>query len=53
MQKVETYYQIWDAEKQIKKHIQDGWRVHTCAMGTFVAGCKIRDHILVIYEKEG
>jgi hypothetical protein len=53
MQKVETYYDMLDAATQMKKHIRDGWRVHTCAMGSFMAGYNSHDHILVIYEKEG
>ena len=52
MQKVETYYEIVDAADAMRKHIRGGWRVHTCTMGSFMAGYSPTDHILVVYEKD-
>ena len=52
MQKVELYYDMGQAASDMRKYINKGWRVHTCTIGSFMAGYSPCDHILVIYEKE-
>lgn len=52
MQKVETYYDIIEAKRDMNNYIKSGWRVHTCTMGTYMTGYSSKEKILVIYEKE-
>lgn len=51
-QKVEMYFEMFEAYKDMNKHIKNGWRVHTCTMGTYVAGYSPKEKVLVVYEKE-
>ena len=51
MQKVEVYYDMVVAQSDMKEHIESGWRVHTCTMGTYVSGYQSREKVLVVYEK--
>lgn len=52
MQQVKIYYNLADAALDMEEYIHHGWRVHTCTMGTYVAGYSSKDHVLVVYEKE-
>lgn len=47
MQIVEVYYGVLEAERDMKKHINLGWRVHICTMSCYAGNEKI----LVVYEK--
>lgn len=47
MQEVEVYYSIREAERDMKKYIEQGWRVHTCTMCCNGSNEKV----LVVYEK--
>ena len=51
MQKVEMYFDLLKAKRDMESHIKAGWRVHTCTMGSYMAGFNASDHILVVYEK--
>jgi hypothetical protein len=51
MQKVEMYHDILAAKFDMEKWINNGWRVHTCTMGTYVAGYTSHEKILVVYER--
>lgn len=51
MQEVEVYYNICEATIGMRKHIKDGWRVHTCTMSAYYAGYSHHNNILVVYEK--
>ena len=51
MQKVEVYYSMRVAERDMKEHIEQGWRVHTCTMGCYMAGYNSNEKVLVVYEK--
>lgn len=51
MQKVEMYYSMIDAKCEMQKHINSGWRVHTCTMGCYMAGYTSNEKVLVVYEK--
>lgn len=51
MQKVEIYYSLSEAKHEMENFINKGWRIHTCTMGSYLAGYSGRDHILVVYER--
>ena len=51
MQKVEIYYDMLKAKLDMSEHIREGWRVHTCTMGCYMAGYSSSEKILVVYEK--
>ena len=51
MQKVEIYYSMLEAKRGMDYYIKSGWRVHTCAMGAFMAGYSGHEHVLVVYEQ--
>lgn len=51
MQEVEIYYDVVEAATAMRKRIKNGWRVHTCTMGTCKAGYDRSDRILVVYER--
>lgn len=51
MQKVAIYYDILNAKNDMDRHIQTGWRVHTCTLGTYMAGYSSHEKVLVVYEK--
>ena len=51
MQKVEMYFDMLEAKRDMDKHINSGWRIHTCTMGTYMAGYSSKEKILVVYEK--
>lgn len=51
MQKVKLYYDMLEAKYDMEKCIKDGWRVHTCTMGCFMAGYTSKEKVLVVYEK--
>lgn len=51
MQKVEIYYDMLKAKNDMDKHIKVGWRIHTCTMGTYMAGYTSHEKVLVVYEK--
>ena len=51
MQKVEMYRGMLEAKRGMDKYIKDGWRVHTCTMGTYMAGYNCYEKVLVVYEK--
>lgn len=52
MQKVEIYYEMFKAYIDMKKHIDEGWRVHTCTMGAYIAGYTPSEKVIVVYERE-
>lgn len=51
MQKIELYYNALEAKYDMDKHIEQGWRVHTCTMGCYMAGYTSTEKVLVVYEK--
>ena len=51
MQEVRMYYGMLEAERDMNKHIRQGWRVHTCTMGCYMAGYSSNEKVLVVYEK--
>lgn len=51
MQRVEIYYGMDEARSAMEKHINWGWRIHTCTMGCYVAGYTSKEKVMVIYEK--
>ena len=51
MQRVELYYDMLDAKHDMEEYIRDGWRVHTCTMGCYMAGYSSEEKVLVVYEK--
>ena len=54
MQEVAIYYDVIDTAKNMRKRIEAGWRVHTCAMSSCKIGTNAfskEEKILVIYEK--
>jgi len=51
MQKVEMYYDMLEAKRDMDKYIKSGWRVHTCTMGAYMAGHSCCEKVLVVYEK--
>ena len=52
MQKVELYLDAVKAFSDMKKHIREGWRIHTCALGSAGVGYSSSETILVVYEKD-
>ena len=52
MQKVELYRDAVKAFLDMKKHIREGWRIHTCTLGSAGIGYSSFETILVVYEKE-
>ena len=47
-QKVEFYKSALEAKRDMNKHIEDGWLIHTVEMNTI----SIRnENVLVVYEK--
>jgi hypothetical protein len=48
MQKVELYYSAEVANRDMNKHLENGWFIHTCAMSTTY---NRYEYILVVYEK--
>lgn len=51
MQKVEIYYDVVKAAKDMGNHIQEGWRVHTCTIGSTRGPYERSDILLVVYER--
>lgn len=51
MQKVKLYYEMFEAYKDMNNYIEQGWRVHTCTMGCYMAGYTSKEKVLVVYEK--
>lgn len=51
MQKVEMYDSMLEAKCGMDSYINSGWRVHTCTMGTYMAGYSCYEKVLVVYEK--
>lgn len=51
-QKVELYYDSYEAQKAMCEHISYGWFVHSCSMSCYVAGRETRSRVIVVYEKE-
>ena len=51
-QKVELYYDSFEATKAMREHISYGWFVHSCTMGCYKAGTESRSRVIVVYEKE-
>ena len=51
MQTVKMYYSILEAQYDMDKYIRQGWRVHTCTMGCYMAGYNPIENVLVVYEK--
>ena len=51
MQKVEIYYDMLEAKFDMDKYIKQGWKVHTCTMGCYIAGHSPEEKVLVVYEK--
>lgn len=48
-QKVEFYQSALEARRDMNKHIENGWLIHTVEMNTI----SIRnENVLVVYEKE-
>lgn len=47
-QKVEYYYELYEAQKDMDKHIKEGWFVHTCTMSGNIG----YQTVLVVYEKD-
>lgn len=58
MQKVEMYYSIDEAKYDMAKHIQSGWKIHTCTNSCYTSGTDgwgrhiVNDRILVVYENK-
>jgi hypothetical protein len=56
MQKVEIYYNIYEAKDDMEKHIKSGWKIHTCTTSCYTSGYdgwgrrNVDDRILVVYE---
>lgn len=56
MQKVEIYYNIHEAKDDMDKHIESGWKIHSCTTSCHTSGTDsrgkyvINDRILVVYE---
>ena len=51
MQIVKIYYSMLEAKRDMEKHIEKGWKVHTCTMGCYMAGYSSKEDVLVVYEK--
>ena len=51
MQEVKMYYGMLEAKLDMDNYIKSGWRVHTCTMGTYMAGYSPHEKVLVVYEK--
>lgn len=51
MQKVEIYRSMKDAKRDMEKHIESGWRIHTCTMGSYFICLTSDQDVLVVYEK--
>ena len=51
MQRVEMYFDMFDAKQDMEEYIRDGWRVHTCTMGCYKSGYESHEKVLVVYEK--
>lgn len=51
MQKVEIYYDMLDACREMREHIKEGWRVHTCTMGAYMFGYTPYEKVIVVYER--
>lgn len=51
MQEVEVYYDVVEAAVEMRERIRNGWKVHTCTMGTCKFGYDRSDQILVVYER--
>ena len=43
---------MFEAYKNMKRRIEDGWRVHTCTMSCYMSGFSPEEKVLVVYEKE-
>ena len=52
MHKVELYHDAVEAYSDMKQHIREGWRIHTCTLGSAGVGYSSFETILVVYEKE-
>lgn len=52
MQKVELYRDVVKAYSDMKQHIREGWRIHTCTLGSAGVAYSTFETILVVYEKE-
>ena len=51
-QKVELYYDSYEAKKAMCEHISRGWFVQSCTMSCFMAGREPCSRVIVVYEKE-
>lgn len=51
MQKVEIYKNYIDAKYEMDRHLKEGWRIHTCSIGSYQVGYTSTDHIIVVYER--
>lgn len=51
MQEVKMYYGMYEAAADMSAHLRNGWRVHTCTMGCYMAGYQHNEQVLVVYEK--
>ena len=51
MQKVELYYDAFEAKLDMDKRIAAGWRIHTCTLSSYMAGHTLMSKVLVVYEK--
>ena len=49
IQKVELYYSVEEADRDMNKHIENGWLIHSFDINTLY---ERRERILVVYEKE-
>ena len=52
MQKVELYHDALEAKYDMDKHLIGGWRIHTCTLSAYTAGCTTSSKVLVVYEKD-
>ncbi len=51
-QKVEIYYDMVSAKIDMDKHIRQGWKIHNCTMGTYMAGYASSEKVIVVYEQK-
>ena len=51
MQQVQVYEDVFEAAKDMRSWIRNGWRVHTCTTSVYYAGSWPHYRVLVIYEQ--
>lgn len=51
MQEVKIYNDAFKAYQDMNSRIGQGWRIHTCTMGCYMAGYSSESKVLVVYEK--